>query len=309
MRIAVMGTGGTGGYFGGLLARAGEEVTFIARGAHLEAIRKNGLAIKSVLSGDFTISATATDNPGDIGPVDFVLFCVKAYDNAVAVEQIRPLIGQETMVLSVQNGIDNEEQLGNVIGAEHVVGCVSLVSSTIESPGVIAQTGGPGKIILGEMQGGSSARTEALTSILQNSGITAELHSDVQVALWQKFIGICGVNGVTALTRLPMGEIVACQETHNLMRGTMEEVEAVARASGVNMPEGCVDQSMDFFSSVEPSVRGSMYYDLAAGRRMELDILNGTVVRLGSEHGIPTPFNLAIYSALKPYINGKPSSL
>jgi 2-dehydropantoate 2-reductase len=307
MRIAVMGTGGTGGYFGGLLARAGEDVTFIARGNHLDAIRKNGLAIKSVLSGDFTISAKATDNPGDIGPVDFVLFCVKAYDNAVAAEQIRPLIGPETVVLSVQNGIDNEQQIGEVIGPEHVVGCVSYVSSTIESPGVIAQTGGPGKIVFGEMQGGTSARTKALQSTLQNSNITAELHPDIQVALWRKFLGICGVNGVTALTRLPMGEIVACKETHNLMRGTMQEVEAVARASGVNLPEGCVDQSMDFFSSVEPSVRGSMYYDLAVGRRLELEVLNGTVVRLGDEHGIPTPMNFAIYAALKPYSDGTPS--
>ena len=308
MRIAVMGTGGTGGYFGGLLARAGEEVAFIARGAHLEAIGKNGLAIKSVLAGDFTISATATDNPADIGPVDFVLFCVKAYDNAAAAEQIRPLIGPETVVLSVQNGIDNEQQIGDVIGPDHVLGCVSYVSSTIQSPGVIAQTGGPGTLVLGEMQGGTSSRTEALQSTLQNSGITAELHQDIQVALWQKFIGICGVNGITALTRLPMGEIVACRETHNLMRGTMQEVEAVARAGGVNLPKGCVDQSMDFFSSMDRSVRGSMYYDLAGGRRLELEVLNGAVVRLGSEHGIPTPINFAIYAALKPYLNGTPSS-
>ena len=254
------------------------------------------------------IPATATDNPSDIGPVDCVLFCVKAYDNAVAAEQIRPLIGPETVVLSVQNGIDNEEQIGKVVGPEHVVGCVSYVSSTIKSPGVIAQTGGPGTLVFGEMQGGTSARTETLQNTLQNSKITAELHSDIQVALWQKFLGICGVNGITALTRLPMGEIVACRETHNLMRGTMEEVAAVARASGANLPEGCVDQSMDFFSSVEPSVRGSMYYDLAGGRRLELDVLNGTVVRLGGEHGIPTPINFAIYAALKPYLNGQPSS-
>jgi 2-dehydropantoate 2-reductase len=303
-----MGTGGTGGYFGGLLARAGEVVAFIARGAHLEAIRKNGLAVKSVLAGDFTISATATDDPGDIGPVDFVLFCVKAYDNAVAAEQIRPLIGPETILLSVQNGIDNEQQIGEVIGPDHILGCVSYVSSTIKSPGVIAQTGGPGTIVFGEMHGSTSARAETLQSALQNSGITAELHSDIQTALWQKFLGICGVNGVTALTRLPMGEIVACEETRSLMRGTMEEVEAVARTSGANLPEGCVDQSMEFFSSVEPSVRGSMYYDLAAGRRLELDVLNGTVVRLGNEHGIPTPINFTIYAALKPYLNGTPSS-
>jgi 2-dehydropantoate 2-reductase len=308
MRIAVMGTGGTGGYFGGLLARAGEDVTFIARGDHLEAIRKNGLAIKSVLAGDFLIPAKATDNPNDIGPGDCVLFCVKAYDNAEAADQIRPLIGPETVVLSVQNGIDNEQQIGEVIGPEHIVGCVSYVSSTIESPGVIAQMAGPGKIVLGEMEGGTSPRTEAVQSTLQNSGITAELHADIQVALWQKFLAICGVNGITALTRLPMGEILACEETRNLLKGTMEEVEAVARASGAALPEGCVDQSMDLFSSMGPSVRGSMYYDLAAGRRLELDVLNGTVVRLGGEHGIPTPINLAVYAALKPYLDGAPSS-
>ena len=308
MRIVVMGTGGTGGYFGGLLARAGEEVTFIARGAHLEAIRNHGLTVKSRLSGDFTIPVNATADPNDIGPVDFVLFCVKAYDNAVATDLLRPLTGPETVVLSVQNGIDNEQQIGEVIGPEHIVGCVSYVSSTIESPGVIAQTAGPGKIVLGEMEGGTSHRTEQLQSMLQNSGITAELHSDIQVALWQKFIAICGVNGITALTRLPIGEILACEETRNLLRDTMEEVEAVARASGATVPEGCVDQFIDFFSSQEPSLRGSMYYDLAAGRRLELDVLNGTVVRLGSEHGIPTPMNFAIYAALKPYLNGEPSS-
>jgi 2-dehydropantoate 2-reductase len=309
MRIAVMGAGGTGGYFGGLLARAGEDVTFIARGAHLEAIRKNGLATKSVLAGDFTIPVKATADPGEVGPVDLVLFCVKAYDNAVAIEQVGTLIGPETIVLSVQNGIDNEELLGKAVGREHVVGCVSYISSTIESPGVIAQTAGPGKIVLGEMEGGTSQRTESLQGILQNSGITAELHSDIQVALWQKFIQICGANGITALTRLPMGEILACEETDHLLKITMEEVEAVARAKGANLPEGCVDQSMNFFSSLNPSMRGSMYYDLAAARRLELDVLNGAVVRLGREHRIPTPINFAIYAALKPYINGRPSSL
>jgi len=195
-----------------------------------------------------------------------------------------------------------------VIGPEHIVGCVSYVSSTIDSPGVIAQMAGPGKIVIGEMEGGTSPRTETLKSTLQNSGITAELHSDIQVALWQKFLAICGVNGITALTRLPMGEILACVETRSLLKGTMQEVEAVGRASGATLPEGCADQSMDFFSSLEPSIRGSMYYDLAAGRRLELDVLNGTVVRLGSTHGIPTPFNFVIYAALKPYLNGAPSS-
>lgn len=308
MRIAVMGTGGTGGYFGGLLARAGEEVTFIARGAHLEAMRKNGLAIKSVLAGDFIIPAKATADPGDIGTVDFVLFCVKSYDNAAAIDRIRPLIGSETIVLSVQNGIDNEEQIGKVVGPEHIVGCVSYVSSTIESPGVINQTAGPGKIVLGEMKGGKSTRTGSLQRTLQNAGIAAELHSDIKVALWQKFITICGANGITALTRLTMGEILACEETSHLLKGTMEEVEAVGQATGTRLPQGCVGQSMAFFSTLEPSMRGSMYYDLAGARRLELDVLNGAVLRLGREHGIPIPINFAIYAALKPYADGRPSS-
>ncbi len=308
MRIAVMGTGGTGGFFGGLLAKAGEEVTFVARGAHLEAIRAKGLTVKSVLAGNFTIPAKATDDPREIGPVDLVLFCVKAYDNALAAEQIRPLIGAETIVLSVQNGVDNEEQIGSAIGREHVVGCVSYISSTIESPGVISQTAGPGRIVLGEMEGGVSPRTERIQKTLKNAGIAAEVHPDIQVALWQKFITICGANGVTALTRLPMGLILACEEARQLLKGTMEEVEAVARAKGARVPQGIVEQSMAFFSSLEPSMRGSMYYDLAADRRLELDILNGAVFRLGQEHGIATPFNFVIYAALKPYMNGRPLS-
>jgi 2-dehydropantoate 2-reductase len=212
------------------------------------------------------------------------------------------------MVLSVQNGIGNEEQIGSVAGPEHIVGCVAYISSTIESPGVIAQTAGPGKIVLGEMGGGTSRRTESLQRTLRNSGITAELHPDIQVALWQKFIAISGVNGITALTRLPMGEILACEETRQMLKAAMEEVEAVARAEGAHLPQGCVDQSMTFFGSLEPSMRASMYYDLAASRRLELDVLNGTVLRLGREHGIPTPINSAIYAALKPYINGRLSS-
>jgi 2-dehydropantoate 2-reductase len=308
MRIAVMGTGGTGGYFGGLLARAGKEVIFIARGAQLEAIQTNGLTVKSRLSGNFTIPVRATADPGQIGPVDLVLFCVKAYDNPVAADQIRPLIGPETVVLSVQNGIDNEEQIGKVVGHPHLIGAVSYVSSTIEAPGIVAQTAGPGKIVLGELEGGASQRTEKIQRLLQNAGIAAELHSEIQVALWQKFVAICGINGITALTRLPLGEILACAETSRFLKRTMEEVAAVAQANHAGLPQECADQSMAFINSLEPSARGSMYYDLAAGRRLELEVLNGTVVRLGTAHGIPTPFNFSIYAALKPYLNGAPST-
>lgn len=308
MRIAVMGTGGTGGYFGGLLARAGEEVTFIARGAQLEAIQNNGLTIKSSLCGNFSIPVHATADPGRIGPVDLVLFCVKAYDNHAAADQIRPLIGPETIVLSVQNGIDNAQQIGNIVGHEHLIGAVAYVFSTIEAPGIVAQTAGPGKIVFGELQGGASRRTEKIHRMLLKAGIAAELHPQIQTALWQKYIANCGINGMTALTRLPLGEILACAETGRFLRATMEEVEAVARAGHADLPQGCVDQSIAFVNSLGPSARGSMYYDLHAGRRLELEVLNGTVVRLGHAHGIPTPFNFSIYAALKPYLNGSPST-
>lgn len=307
MRIAVMGAGGTGGYFGAILARAGEDVTLIARGAHLEAICTQGLTVKSRLAGDFTLPVKATGDPGEVGPVELVLFCVKAYDTPTAAEQIRPLVGQDTVILSVQNGIDNAEQIGRVVGRESVIGAVAYVSSVIEAPGIIAQRAGPGKIAFGELAGGTSPRTERLQSTFQRAGIVAELSPDMPITLWDKFLFICAINGITALTRLPIGPTLACPETSALYRGTMEEVEAVARASGITLPDECVDKAFAFTTRLESSMRGSMYYDLAAGRRMELEALNGTAVRLGHERGIPTPLNFAIYAALKPFADGAPT--
>jgi len=307
MRVAVMGAGGTGGYFGSLLARAGEEVTFIARGPHLKAIRARGLSVKSRLAGDFTVPAEATDDPSRVGAVDLVLFCVKAYDTDTAAQQIQPLIGPETMILSVQNGIDNEERIARVVGDEPVIGGVAQVSSVIEAPGVVAQTAGAGRLIFGELAGGSSPRTERLLSAFQKAGIAAVRHPDIRVALWEKFLLICAFGGLTALTRLPIGPILACHETSTMFRGTMAEVEAIGRVSGIALPAECVDQVFAMAAGVEPWARGSLYHDLATGRRLELEVLNGTVVRLGRERGVPTPLNFAIYAALKPYADGAPT--
>ena len=307
MRIAIMRSGGTGGYFGALLARAGEDVAFIARGAHLDSIRDNGLTVKTSYGGDFTIEAKATDNPAEIGLVDLVLFCVKAYDTAAAAEVIRPMIGPETAVLSVQNGIDNQERIANIVGPGHVIGATARVSSVIERPGVIAHQAVPGGMItLGELDGRMSRRAEDLLATFKNAGIDAEISSGIQATLWQKFIGICGVSGLSTLTQLPMGPIMACPETRELFRRTMEEVEAVARAKGIGLLDGVVDRAIDLMSKLPPSFRGSMYYDLVAGRRLELESLNGAAIRLGDEMGIPTPMNFAIYAALKPYVNGAP---
>lgn len=308
MRVAVMGAGGTGGFFGGLLARAGEDVTFIARGAHLEAIRTQGLRVKSRLAGDFTVRARATDDPRDVGPVELVLFCVKSYSTAEAVEKIRPLLGENTMILSVQNGIDNEDRIAQVVGRKPVLGAVALVTSVIEAPGVIAQTAGLGKIILGELGGGMSARTERLKEVFRRAGIATDVHPDIRIALWEKFIFICGLSGVTALTRLPIGPILASPEARALLQGTMEEVEAIAQAEGIPVPAGSTSRALTFMSGLEPWARGSLYHDLAAGHRLEIETLNGTVVRLGGKHTIPTPLNFAIYAALRPYAAGPPNS-
>ena len=306
MRIAVVGAGGTGGYFGGLLARAGQDVTFIARGSNLEAMRARGLTVESRLAGTFTLPVRATDDPSEVGPVDLILFCVKTYDTDAAAESVRPLLHPETMLLSLQNGIDNIERIARVTGHTPGVGAVAYVVSALREPGVVAQTAGPGKIIVGELSGGASARTERLHDVLRGAGIEAELHPDIQVILWQKFLFICAFSGVTAVTWLPIGTILADPVTHRLFRGTSEEVEAVARASEIDLPSDCVEQAMAQAAAVEPWGRGSLYHDLAGGRRLELEGLNGEVVRRGREHGVQTPLNFAVYAALRPYVGGTP---
>src|SRR5919112_1481328 len=243
MRIVVVGAGDTGGYFGGLLARAGQEVTFIARGAHLEALRARGLTVESKLAGTFTVPVQVTDAPSEVAPVDLILFCVKTYDTNTAAKSIRPLIRPDTMLLSLQNGIDNEERIARAVGYTSRLGAVAYVVSAIKAPGVVAQTAGPGKIILGELSGGASARTERLRDVLQRAEITAEVHPDIRVVLWQKFLFICAFSGVTAVTRLPIGTILADFVTSDLFRGTAKEVEAVARADGIDLPADCVEQA------------------------------------------------------------------
>jgi 2-dehydropantoate 2-reductase len=308
MRVTVMGSGGTGGYFGGLLARAGEDVTFIARGAHLAAIRARGLTVRSRLVGDFTVPARATDDPAESGRADLVLFCVKAYDTESAAERLGPAVGPDTVILPVQNGIDSAERIGRVVGSERVIGGLAGVSSVVEAPGVIEHRAGPDVIQLGELDGPPSARAERIAEALRRAGVKAQVRPDMRVALWEKFVLICGLSGLTALTRLPLGAVLACPETRALLQQAMEETESVGRAVGVAVPAGHAGRRMKFFEGSDPAIRGSLYYDLAAGRRLEIDTLHGTVVRLGRERGVPTPASFAVYAALKPYAEGAPAA-
>ena len=306
MRVAVIGAGGTGGYFGGLLARAGHEVTFVARGARLDAIRARGLAVNSRLAGNFVVRAAATDDLRTVGPVDLVLVCIKAYSLDGILPLLPSLVGPETMILSVQNGIDNEDRIASAVGPGPVLGAVAQVSSFIQGPGAVGQTGGPGRLIIGEMAGGESARTARLLTVLRSAGIAAEVRPDIRLALWEKFVFICGVSGVTAVTRLPLGPVFADEETAALMRATLDEVVAVARAEKVPVGPRFTEQTVAQMRTLEPWMRGSMAQDLLDGRRLELDTLNGTVVRLGRAHAVAVPVNWTIYAALRPFAAGAP---
>jgi 2-dehydropantoate 2-reductase len=299
MKIAVMGTGGVGGYFGGMLAQAGHDVTFIARGPHLAAIREQGLRVETV-HGDFTIQAPATDNPGEVGPVDLVLFCVKTYHTDEAGHAIAPLIGDDTLILSLQNGVDNEEKLAALYGQEHVLGGVCYIAATIAAPGVIRQISGPRSIVFGELDGSITPRAQRVLQAFTDAGIEATLSEDVQKALWTKFLFICAFSGVASVARAPVGELLAIPETRELLREAMAEVEAVARARGVTLDADIVERMMVTAEGFAPESKPSMLVDLERGNRLEIDALNGTVARLGAELGVPTPVHRVIYAALKP---------
>lgn len=306
MRVAIMGSGGTGGYFGGLLARAGEDVTFFARGAHLAALRTSGLAVTSRVAGDFQLPVHATDDPSKVGPVELILFCVKTYDTALAAEFIKPLVGPDTIVLSLQNGISAAEQVAHIVRREASMGGVALITSAVTAPGAITQSGGPGKIIVGELTITDTSRVDRLLDTFQRAGIPAEAHSAIQVALWEKFIFICAFGGITALTRLPIGPILASEYGRMLLEGVMEEVALVGRAEGISLPGDSVQRALALTTNFEPWARSSLYHDLEAGKRLEVEALNGTVVRLARRHGLSAPFNFVVHASLEPYANGAP---
>ncbi len=303
MRIVVMGAGGVGGFFGAKLWKAGEAVTMVARGAHLEAIRRNGLTIRSATEGESVVRPEAVEAPA--GPVaDAVLFCVKSFDTRAAAEQLRPVVGPETAVLSLQNGIDNEDAIDAVLGAGHALGGVAQVFAVIDRPGVIAHHFA-GRIIFGELDGRRSARAERLLAAFERAGIAAELTAHVRRALWEKYILICAVAGMTALTRCAIGVVRETPEAWRMFRRIVEEIAAVGAASGAGLAADVVDQTVKLATEIAPGSRASLAQDLHQGRRLELEALHGEAVRLGKRLGVPTPTVFAVYAALKPHIAGR----
>ena len=300
MKFAVFGAGGVGGYLGARLADADHEVHLVARGEHLAALRANGLRVESV-DGDTVVDLPATDDPADIGPCDYVLFCVKAHDTDAAAAALDPLIGSETAVVSFQNGVDNEPTLAAAVGAEHVVGGVAYVFSTIKAPGVVEHTGGPGRFVFGELDGDRTDRIQAFGEALAASeGVDSVLADDVTVELWRKFAFICAQAGMTATTRLPVGEIRETEASWAMFRRLMEEVCAVGRAEGIDLPEDTVTEWLAFARDLESDSYSSLHYDLTHGKRMELDALHGSVLRHAASVDVEVPMNEAVYAVLRP---------
>lgn len=300
MKIMIMGTGGVGGYYGGLLAQQGNDVTFIARSAHLEAIRANGLQIKSIF-GDFSVNpAKATDNPAEVGIVDLILFCTKTYSTDKAAQAIKPVIGPQTAVLSLQNGVDAVERIGKIVGQEHVIGGATWLSSAVEAPGIIKHVSQFRRIVFGELHGSRSERIQNIFKVLENIGVTVEVSENILKVLWTKFVFISSASSFGSLTRLPMGEYRSVPETRTMITGLMHEVEAVARGQGIELDEDVVQKSLDFIDNAAPHIKASMQLDVDAGRKTELDAMVGVIGRKGRELGVSTPIADFVYASLLP---------
>jgi 2-dehydropantoate 2-reductase len=300
MKILIMGTGGVGGYYGGLLAQQGNEVTFIARGAHLYAIRHEGLKVKSI-HGDFTVfPANATQDPAKVEPVDLILFCVKTYSTDEAAQAIRPAMGPQTAILSLQNGVDAAERIGRVLGAEHLIGGATWLSAAVEAPGLIKQISQFRRIVFGELTGGRSERIQSIFEVLHLTGIDVEISENIQEILWTKFVFISAASAFGSLTRLPMGEYRTVPETRRLISGVMQEVEAVARAQNIALDPNVVQKSLAFMDNAAPHIKPSMQLDVESGRRTELESMVAVIGRKGRELGVPTPVADFVYSALLP---------
>jgi 2-dehydropantoate 2-reductase len=307
MRIAVIGAGGVGGAFGAALAKGGADVTFLARGAHLKAMREHGLKVLGP-RGDIHLQPTkATDDPAAIGEVDIVVFCVKLWDVESAGAAIRPIVGKGTAVIPLQNGIDASERLIPILGKDAVMGGVAQISATIAEPGVIRQTGTFMRLVFGELDGRPSARGAAFHAACQAGGFDSTNTNEILVALWEKFVLLATNSSVVSLTRLPFGKLREDPEVFALFEKAIPEVAAVGRARGVKLAPDLEERLLKATRGFPPEMMPSMAVDLLRGNKLELPWLGGKVVSLGRELGVPTPTYDVMYAALKPYANGKPA--
>ena len=306
MKVAVMGAGSIGGYFGGMLARDGHDVTLIARGEHLDAIRRDGLTMQTQ-KGNFIVPCSATDQPADVGPVDLVLLTTKTYHNAVAVPAIAPMVNADTTALCLQNGIDSYAPLVEAFPDSAVLPGAAYIEAGRSGPGVVTQAGDIVRIVTGRTRDSDPAhatRAEEICSAFRDAGVPAEASDDIAVTLWTKFLFITTMAGVTSLAREYLRDLLPRPEWHKIIVGCMAEIERAGRASNVDLAPNIVADTLDYMESAKGAMSASMHADLLAGRPMELEALNGAVVRAGDAAGVATPINDVIYAALKPYANG-----
>jgi 2-dehydropantoate 2-reductase len=305
MRIAVVGAGGVGGGFGAALAKAGADVTFIARGAQLAAMKSDGLKVLSQRGDAHLVPTQATDDPAKIGPVDIVLFCVKLWDVESAGERIKPLVGPGTAVIPLQNGIDAHERLLPILGPSAVMGGVAQISASITAPGVITQVGTFMRMIFGELDGSRSQRAEDFLALCQKAGFDAVLSEQILTELWMKFVLLAANASITALARQPIGKLRDDPEIRPVFIAAYQEVIDLARAKGVTLPPDALDRVLEFNRHAPPTMRASMALDLERGNRLELPWLGGKVAELGRQLSVPTPTHGVMYAMLKPYVMGK----
>ena len=309
MRFAVLGSGAVGGYYGAKLARAGHDVTFIARGAHLAAIREHGLQIRSPMLGDFIVRARAEEDTTRVEPVDVVIVAVKAYDNAAALPLVRPMLGRSTTILPLQNGVDSVNDLAALFGEGPVVGATTYIATALAAPGVIEQTGVYRRIVMGEVFGRlprSSERVRSIADALSSADIQAEAVADGRVPIWEKFIFLVALAGFTGASRLPIGPVWSDAVTRAMFLDGCREIERLARAEDVPVAADVVDRIANYVQSIPGTMRSSLLIDLSQGKRIEVEQLHGSVVRRAARVGIPVPIISTLYAVLKPWTDGQP---
>ncbi len=306
MRVAVLGAGAVGGYFGAVLARAGNPVAMIARGENLEAMRQHGLRVQGHW-GRFEAQVMATDNPAAVGPVDLVLYCVKTYQNGEALPSLRPLVGYDTLVITVQNGVDSYAEVCKAIERDNVLPGAVYIEAARTGPGQIAQSGGVVRFVFGEISGPSTPRCHPVTETFLEAGIEVQVSQDIARELWSKSLFITVLAGVTCAARTGLSTIMASSAGRDTLLAALNEVEAVARVKGINLDADIVPKTWDYMEGWAKDLKASMQIDMELGRPLELDALTGAVVRLGKETGVPTPVNDTLYAVLEPYRHGPPA--
>jgi 2-dehydropantoate 2-reductase len=308
MKIAIVGAGAVGGYYGVRLARAGHEVRFLARGAQADAMRRSGLSLRSELGDDRLFPANVAEDAAAIGPADLVLVAVKLWDTEAAARTLPPMIGAGTAVLSLQNGVDKEEAIAAVVGRGPVLGGLTYILADRPEPGVVVHSGKLQRVIAGELDGARSERLNAVVAAFAGAGVDAVASPDIRRELWQKLAFLAATSAVTAVARETFGPLRARPETRALIRDAMAEVVAVARAAGSAIDDGFVDDRMRFVDSLPAGGRASMAQDLLRGARLELEWLSGAVVRHGERLGVPTPVHRTLVAALAPFADGRPDA-